>query len=47
MIKDQIMITAYDLFAQNGIKSVSMDDIARSMGISKRTIYEFYTDKED
>ena len=41
------MITAYDLFAQNGIKSVSMDDIARSMGISKRTIYEFYTDKED
>ena len=27
-------------------KSVSMDDIARNTGISKRTIYEFFEDKE-
>ncbi len=39
-------MTALDLFSQHGIKSVSMDDIARNMGISKRTIYEFFEDKE-
>ena len=46
MKKEQIMMTALDLFSQHGIKSVSMDDIARNMGISKRTIYEFFEDKE-
>ncbi|MCL3851407.1 MULTISPECIES: TetR/AcrR family transcriptional regulator [Parabacteroides] len=46
MNKEQIMMTALDLFSQHGIKSVSMDDIARNMGISKRTIYEFFEDKE-
>lgn len=40
------MLTAFELFSQYGIKSVSMDDIARNMGISKRTIYEFFDDKE-
>ena len=40
------MTTALDLFSQYGIKSVSMDDIARNIGISKRTIYEFFEDKE-
>ena len=39
-------MTALDLFSQHGIKSVSKDDIARNMGISKRTIYEFFEDKE-
>ena len=47
MIKDQIMLKAFDLFSQNGIKSVSMDDIAQTIGISKRTIYEFFSDKEE
>lgn len=40
------MTTALDLFSQYGVKSVSMDDIARNIGISKRTIYEFFEDKE-
>lgn len=40
------MQTAFDLFSQYGIKSVSMDDIAKSMSISKRTLYEFFEDKE-
>ena len=34
------------LFMQYGLKSVSMDDIANKMGISKKTIYQFYADKE-
>lgn len=46
MNKELIMMTALDLFSQHGIKSVSMDDIARNMSISKRTIYEFFEDKE-
>lgn len=46
MTKEQVMTTALDLFSQYGIKSVSMDDIARNIGISKRTIYEFFEDKE-
>jgi len=37
---------AFDLFSQYGIKKVSMDDIARSLSISKRTLYEFFEDKE-
>lgn len=37
---------AHDLFMQFGLKSVSMDDIANKMGISKKTIYQFYSDKE-
>lgn len=46
MIKEQIMQTAFDLFSQYGIKSVSMDDISKSINISKRTIYELFDDKE-
>lgn len=44
--KGQILLTAFDLFSQYGIKKVSMDDIARSLRISKRTLYEYFTDKE-
>lgn len=46
MIKEQIMQTAFDLFSQYGIKSVSMDDISKSINTSKRTIYELFDDKE-
>lgn len=46
MIKEQILLTAFDLFSQYGVRSVSMDDIAHNMSISKRTIYEFFEDKE-
>lgn len=44
--KEQIITIAFDLFSQYGIKSVSMDDIARNMSISKRTLYSFFEDKE-
>jgi len=45
-LKEQIITTALDLFSQYGIKSVSMDDIARNLSISKRTLYGFFEDKE-
>ena len=38
---------AHELFLQYGLRSVSMDDIANGMGISKKTIYQFYADKDE
>ncbi len=35
------------LFREFGIKSVTMDDIARHLSISKKTLYEYFTDKKD
>ncbi|GAF02427.1 TetR/AcrR family transcriptional regulator [Saccharicrinis fermentans] len=35
------------LFLQYGIKSVSMDDIAKELGISKKTLYQIYSDKTE
>ena len=46
-IRERIIAKAGDLFFQYGIKSVSMDELASSLGISKRTIYENFKDKEE
>ena len=47
VIKEQIMLTAFDLFSEHGIKNVSMDDIAHNASISKRNIFmSFFEDKE-
>ena len=46
-LRDRIIETAGNLFIQYGIKNSSMDEIATTMGISKRTIYEIFRDKED
>ena len=35
------------LYHRYGIKSVTMDDVAMHLGISKKTIYGFFSDKED
>ncbi|MDR3236463.1 MAG: TetR/AcrR family transcriptional regulator [Prevotellaceae bacterium] len=45
--KDRIIQDAVTLFATQGCKVVTMDDIATTIGVSKRTIYENFTDKED
>jgi AcrR family transcriptional regulator len=44
---DRIREYAHDLMMQYGVRSVSMDDIARGAGISKKTIYQHYADKHD
>ncbi|MBL7825786.1 MAG: helix-turn-helix transcriptional regulator, partial [Saprospiraceae bacterium] len=36
-----------DLFLRVGIKSVTMDDVARELGISKKTLYTFVESKDD
>jgi AcrR family transcriptional regulator len=44
--KDKIVRGALSLFQAQGIKSVTMDKIAASLSVSKRTIYEHFADKE-
>lgn len=38
---------AHELVMQYGIRSVSMDDIAGALGISKKTIYQYFADKDE
>lgn len=44
---DTIVAQAYTVFMQNGIKNVSMDDLCRQMGISKKTLYKYVDNKTD
>lgn len=44
-LKNRIIQNASLLFLQHGIKSVTMDFIAGRLGISKRTLYEVFPDK--
>lgn len=46
-IKDRILRHAASLFMQKGIKSVSMDDIAASMAMSKKTLYKWFANKDE
>lgn len=45
-IKDRILDKAEELFFRFGIRSVTMDEIARELGISKKTIYLHFADKD-
>ena len=45
-LKERIINVASQSFMAHGIKSVKMDEIAASLGISKRTLYEVFPDKE-
>jgi AcrR family transcriptional regulator len=44
---ERIIQGGEDLFLQAGIKSVTMDDIAKHLGMSKKTIYQFFKDKNE
>jgi AcrR family transcriptional regulator len=46
-IKERIIDGAADLFKTYGIKSVTMDSLANQFGMSKRTIYEIFADKDE
>lgn len=46
-LKARIVETANKLFSYKGIKAVHMDDVANELSISKRTLYELFTDKEN
>jgi TetR/AcrR family transcriptional regulator, cholesterol catabolism regulator len=46
MVQQQILSIAKDLFLRHGFKAVTVDDIARHAGVSKKTLYEHFTDKD-
>lgn len=46
-VKERILVKAEELFMQFGIRSVSMDDIANNLGMSKKTLYQYFADKDE
>lgn len=46
-VQERILDTAFHLFRQYGTRSITMDDIAVRMGISKKTLYAHFADKSD
>ena len=46
-MQERILQKAADLFLLYGIRSITMDEIALQLGISKKTIYQFYADKNE
>jgi AcrR family transcriptional regulator len=46
-LKEKVAQVAAVAFMQKGIKNVKMDDVAAELGISKRTLYELFSDKEE
>jgi TetR/AcrR family transcriptional regulator, cholesterol catabolism regulator len=45
--KERILLKSHELFNKYGIRSVSMNDIAAQLGMSKKTLYHYYLDKDD
>ena len=45
--KERIALKSEELFMQYGIRSVSMDDIANNLGMSKKTLYQYFADKDE
>jgi len=45
--QDKILKTSLELFYKFGIKRVTMDDIAKELGMSKKTIYHHFKEKDD
>ncbi|SIO50195.1 DNA-binding transcriptional regulator, AcrR family [Chitinophaga niabensis] len=46
-VQERILDTAFNLFRQYGTRSITMDEIAQKMGISKKTLYAHFADKSD
>lgn len=46
-IKEKILNGTEALFMKYGVRSVSMDDIARHLGVSKKTLYQHFADKDE
>ena len=44
--KNQVLEKATELFIEHGSKTLTMDDVAREFGISKKTLYQKYKNKE-
>lgn len=45
-VKERIINGALEMIMRYGVRAVTMDDIARQLGISKKTIYQFFENKD-
>lgn len=45
--RNRVIGMAGKMFAERGIRAVRMDDVAAALGMSKRTLYEMFADKEE
>jgi AcrR family transcriptional regulator len=45
--RERILLTAYDLFARNGIRAVGVDRIVAESGVAKTTLYRHFASKDD
>lgn len=45
-MQDRIKEKAHELFMRYGFRAITMDEIAARMGVSKKTIYQYYEDKD-
>jgi TetR/AcrR family transcriptional regulator, cholesterol catabolism regulator len=46
-LRNKILFAATELFFRYGIKRITMDDISREMGISKKTLYQSFKEKDE
>jgi TetR/AcrR family transcriptional regulator, cholesterol catabolism regulator len=46
-IKERILVGVEELFMRYGVKSMTMDDIAQQLSVSKKTIYQHFKDKNE
>ncbi|RMG59259.1 MAG: TetR/AcrR family transcriptional regulator [Bacteroidetes bacterium] len=44
-IPQRILAHAHEVFMKYGVRSITMDEVARDLGISKKTIYQYYENK--
>ena len=42
---DQVLAGARDIFLRDGFEGASVDDIAKASGVSKATLYSYFSDK--
>ena len=47
MKKEQILESARTLFTQYGYRKVSMNEIAASANVTKKTVYSYFKDKDE
>ncbi len=45
--KERILNEVAQLYMQFGVRSITMDDVASKLGVSKKTIYQHFKDKDD
>ena len=46
-MEERILLKARDLMLHSGLRQVTMDGLAQHLGMSKKTIYQYYRDKDD